>query len=269
MNNDLKIYCVTDKSLGKLENSNLFLAGVGKNIFSEKYIMSNKENNINSKERNYSELTFHYWYWKNLLKYEKTKWIGFCQKRRFWIKKDLEKNKISRNNLNDYLLTEIPKEYEHYESFLCEPIFVNNVKKIKMLKRGFRSLIKKPSILFNKNLQSLKFHFDMHHGFGNLDKAIDCLNDKDKNDFREYMSSNVSFNPHIMFITKVSVANKWFEDLFLWLSECEKIFGFKNLKGYETTRLYAYLAERYLSFWFKKYTKYKDWPWVLCDMSDN
>ena len=86
----------------------------------------------------------------------------------------------------------------------------------------------------------------MHHGDGNLDKAINCLHKKDQEDFRKYMLDNVSFHPHIMFITKSHIAEKWFTDLFDWLFKCEKIFGFENLKGYETTRLYAYLAERYL-----------------------
>ena len=268
MNNNLKIYCVTDKPLQKLENSHLNLAGVGKNFFSNKYISSDKEININSKERYYSELTFHYWFWKNLLEKEETQWIGFCQKRRFWIKEESKKFDISKKNLTEHLLKEIPEKLNNFESFLCEPIFVNNVKKIKMLKKGFRSLTNNPSIFFNQNLQSLKFHFDMHHGHGNMDKAINCLNENDKEDFRNYMSLNVSFNPHIMFISKPHIAKKWFKDLFSWFFECEKVFGFENLKGYDTTRLYAYLAERYLSFWFKKYTKYKDWPWTFCDMSE-
>ena len=39
------------------------------------------------KEKYYSELTFHYWFWKNKLKsYRNNDWIGFCQKRRFWLK---------------------------------------------------------------------------------------------------------------------------------------------------------------------------------------
>ena len=88
MSNNLKIYCVTDKPLKKLENSNLNLAGVGKNFFSDRYISSDEKININSKERHYSELTFHYWFWKNLLENEKSEWIGFCQKRRFWIKEN-------------------------------------------------------------------------------------------------------------------------------------------------------------------------------------
>ena len=66
-----------------------------------------------------------------------------------------------------------------------------------------------------------------------------------------------------MFISKSHIMNKWFEDLFAWLFECEKIFGFEVLKGYDTKRLYAYLAERYLSFWFKKYTKSLNWRWVF------
>ena len=46
---------------------------------------------------------------------------------------------------------------------------------------------------------------------------------------------------------------------------CENIFGFEKLKGYDTGRIYAYLSERYLSFWFKKYTKYKEQPWIFLD----
>ena len=99
-----------------------------------------------------------------------------------------------------------------------------------MLKKGFKSLIKKPSIFFKPEIQSLKFHFDMHHGDGNLDKAINCLHKKDQEDFRKYMLDNVSFHPHIMFITKSHIAEKWFTDLFDWLFKCEKIFGFENLK---------------------------------------
>ena len=55
-----------------------------------------------------------------------------------------------------------------------------------------------------------------------------------------------------MFIARPEIIDKWFLTLFTWLERCEDIFGFEGLKGYDTQRLYAYLAERYLSFWFKK-----------------
>ena len=46
---------------------------------------------------------------------------------------------------------------------------------------------------------------------------------------------------------------------------CEEIFGFEKLSGYETGRIYAYLAERYLPFWFKKYSKIRTWPIYFLD----
>ena len=58
-----------------------------------------KLNNIYYKEKYYSELTFHYWYWKNLIKLNDNGWVGFCQKRRFWIKSSSIKKKIDINNI--------------------------------------------------------------------------------------------------------------------------------------------------------------------------
>ena len=105
----------------------------------------------------------------------------------------------------------------------------------------------------------------MHHGYGNLAKAVNLLDKEDRHDFIEYLEANNKFNPHIMFIARKRIIDRWFGSLFPWLEECEKIFGFDKLKGYDTTRLYAYLSERDLSFWFKKYTKFKAHPWVFLD----
>ena len=63
--------------------------------------------------------------------------------------------------------------------------------------------------------------------------------------------------------TAKKIINDWFNDLFNWLFKCEKIFGFSTLKGYDQERLYAYLAERYLSFWFRKYTNFLEWHWTF------
>ena len=88
----LKIFCITNKEKPYLEKLDLDLVGVGKENFSKKYIQCLEGDNIQHKEQYYSELTFHYWFWKNQLKtYDENIWIGFCQKRRFWIK---EKKKI-------------------------------------------------------------------------------------------------------------------------------------------------------------------------------
>ena len=44
------------------------------------------------------------------------------------------------------------------------------------------------------------------------------------------------------------------------------MFGF-NLKGYNTIRMYTFLAERFLPYWFNKYTKCLEWPIVYCDIN--
>ena len=42
----------------------------------------------------------------------------------------------------------------------------------------------------------------MHHGYGNLDKAIDVLDKKERNDFREFTRSNTYFNRGNIDITR-------------------------------------------------------------------
>ena len=91
--NLLDIYCVTNKHVNFLKDINYKIGWVGKEDPLPNYINCNRKNNIFFKEKYYSELTFHYWYWKNLMNLKEDKWIGFCQKRRFWIKPDSEGKK--------------------------------------------------------------------------------------------------------------------------------------------------------------------------------
>ena len=87
----IKIFCVSNIESNLLEKLNLTLVGVGKKKFSRKYINIKNKKNIKEKEANYSELEFHYWFWKNRLSsFDDETWIGFCQKRRFWLKKKLK-----------------------------------------------------------------------------------------------------------------------------------------------------------------------------------
>ena len=267
-NNKLELFCVTNKRLKFLENSSYNLGWVGLEKAPENYLRCDNGINIFDKEKYYSELTFQFWYWKNKFDLNNENWIGFCQKRRFWLQ-DNKLEKPTSNDLDKKILKYAREEWNDYDAIICKPIKVNDIKKMKMIKRGFKSLIRNPKIFFNKNVQSIKFHFDMHHGYGNLDKAINVMNSNDRDEFREFVNQNVLFNPHIMFISKSKTLDKWFSDLFPWLFACEKIFGFKSLEGYDTTRLYAFLAERYLSFWFKKYTKSLEWHWVFNDNRKN
>ena len=270
MKDRLDIYCVTDKDLKFLRNLDYNLAAVGKNNFSERYIKCNHKDNIFYKEEYYSELTFHYWFWKNELKKylsDDQIWIGVCQKRRFWLQKKSTEN---NNNISkEDLLRHVPNEWSGYNSVICEPVNLQVSKYSKLIKKGWRNIINEPSILINKKKHSIKLHFDMFHGYGILEKAIDVMDSKDKKAFKNFIYNSDKFNPHIMFVAKPKIIDLWFKDLFKWLDDCEKVFGFKKLKGYETKRLYAYLAERYLSYWFKRYSDCLEWPYIFLDTEKN
>ena len=85
----LKIFCVTNKKLDFLKNSTYKIGWVSKDESLPNYILCDEGDNIFFKEKYYSELTFHYWYWKNLLEKESNdQWIGFCQRRRYWLQKN-------------------------------------------------------------------------------------------------------------------------------------------------------------------------------------
>ena len=129
-------------------------------------------------------------------------------------------------------------------------------------------MVKRPILFFNKRKRNIKFHFDMMHGKGNLDKAIKLLDQKDRDDFNTFVNREVSFNPHNMFICKsYKILDKYYSSLFPWLERCEKLFGF-DLDGYGLKRIYGFLAERFLSFWFSQNYKVKELPIIGKDLSD-
>ena len=242
--------------------------GLGNNIKSNAFLKDNTKDNISDRNPFYGEYSFHYWLWKNNLNELNHNWIGFCQYRKFWVKDKKDKKIKSFNDLDEQLLKNIPKEYDKFESILGEPLYVNQFRFSKFIKRNFLTMIKKPILFLDKKKRNLRFHFDMMHGRGNLSKAINLLEKTDKHDFEFFLDNSVSFNPHNMFICKSKeILKKYYQSVFPWLKRCEKEFGF-DLKGYGQRRIYGFLAERYMSYWFKKYTKFKIMPIIFKDISE-
>ncbi|MBL6857611.1 MAG: DUF4422 domain-containing protein [Pelagibacteraceae bacterium] len=267
---NLKIFCITLNPLHKdlINKLGYTPVGLGENSFQGEWLNDKTKKNIAEKNRYYGEYTFHYWLWKNNA-LDFNDWVGFCQYRKFW-KKDFSTFNIENFEiLNNSVLKEIPSDLNKYNSIIGENLFVNQLRFSKFVKHNLKTIIREPSLLFNKNKRTIKFHFDMMHGNGNLDKAIQILNTKDRNDFNDFVNTEVSFNPHNMFICKnKDILYSYYESLFPWLHECEKIFGFKDLKGFGLQRIYGFLAERYMSYWFKKYTRHVTLPILFKDISD-
>lgn len=276
----MKIYCITHKPLKSINDLGLTPFGVGASDFPKDFMVESKGENIADKNRYYSETSFHFWYWKNLLHLKpKDDWFGMCQYRRYFVKYEF-KDKIDNihsqgyyphinnlENLKKMLQLEPADEWNNFDVVLCEPWSVKVKSKVKLIKRGFRSLINDPSIMFNEKKQNIKLHFEMFHGYKNLQKAIKLLPNKDREDFVNYISSKNMLPGHCIFFAKNNdLINSFYTDLFSWLFECEKIFGF-NLEGYDNQRIYSFLTERYTPFWFNKYSKVKYWPWIYCDIT--
>ena len=241
--------------------------GLGEKNFGDEWFSDRPGINISKKNKYYGEYTYHYWIWKNYLDKIEDGWIGFCQYRKFWSLIEYKNEEINFNNLSSKVLKEIPKEFDNYESILGTPFFVNQFKLMKFIKHGSKIFVKKPQLFFSKKKRNINFHFDLMHGVNNLNRAIDLLDEENKDDFRQFVNSEVSFNPQNMFICKSKQKLKsYYENLFPWLERCEKLFGFENLQGYGLTRIYSFLAERFMSYWFRKNTKSKEMPIIFYDI---
>ena len=268
--NNLNIYCITLNPLHENLINKLGYApvGLGDKIFSSICTNDKSGNNIAHKNKYYGEYTFHYWLWKNN-QVNFDGWIGFCQYRKFWKKEYGNQHVSDFNSLNNIVLKEIPKNLDIYESILVDSMFINQFRLSKFVKHNLKTMLLKPNLFFNKNKRNIRFHFDLMHGHGNLDKAIQVLDQKERADFNDFVNSEVSFNPQNMFICKnKEILFSYYDSLFPWLANCEKIFGFKDLKGFGLQRIYGFLAERYMPYWFRKYTKHTTLPMQFKDIND-
>ena len=266
--NNISNFCLTlnPDHEDKIRMLSYIPVGLGDKVFSKNCLSDKLGQTISHKNPFYGEYTFHYWIWKNYLKDIKTDWVGFCQYRKFFIKED---NFSELNNFED-LNKSVIKYIEPNSNFDCIlgiKSSVENYKLSKIIKHHFFEFLRDPTKLILKKKRNLKFHFDLFHGKGNLDAAIDLLDDKNRSDFRFFMNSKTYFNPHNMFICKVEILKEYYEVIFPWLEKCERKFGFQNLEGYGLKRIYGFLAERFLSFWFTKNYTTKELPIIVKDLS--
>lgn len=270
--------CLYDDHLENVKALGYIPVGLGKNKFRSEWLRDNQGLNISDKNLYYGEYSFYYWFWKNKLnKIQENKWVGFSHYRHHWsnqnkIKSDELNLLINKNNFTSYVLKEPKSEWEDYDVILGDPMYINGHYKLtKIIKNSFSSLkiLSKNFSAFKKNNRNIKLHFDFFHGYGLMDKAINVLDEKEKNDFKEFVNNKHSFNRENMFICRSKkLMDEYFFSVFSWLERCEPIFGF-NLKGYAKTRIYTFLAERYISYWFNKYSKPLCWPIFFYDTNKN
>ena len=266
--------CLNSHHLENLKKLNYIPVGLGKNEFSNEWLRDNTGENISEKNSYYGEYTFYYWLWKNLLgKTSSGTWIGFSGYRYHWSQDNKihsdELNKIITNeNFSKFILKEIPNEWNNYDVILGEKMYVNNWKLSKIVKHAKGKFFCNPTFFLKKN-QNIKLHFDVFHGDGYLDKAISLMDKEERKGFEDFVLNECSFNrENLFFCRSPMIMDNYFKSVFKWLGKCEEVFGF-NSDAYSQKRIYAFLAERYLSFWFQKNTKYLVWPIFFYDTNVN
>ena len=248
----MNIFCISifNKNYDNFKRLKLIPVGLGNNKFNHNWINDKNGKSISLKNKNFGEYTFHYNLWKNkklTLKYKG--WIGFCSYRRFW-------TKISNNNITTFeqlekiIISEPPKTWKHYDVILGKPLKFKKIKNIKLIKKNFFEILKKPSMLYKDN--TLEDQFRVFHGSYYLDNAIDMLNKKYQKGFKKFLNGYFLY-PYNMFICKNPIIlSKFYDEIFPWLFKCENLFKNRDLSGYNKIRIYGFLAERFMPFWFLK-----------------
>ena len=103
----------------------------------------------------------------------------FLSYRKFFVKKNLKQNNLGFNDLNEILIHKIDNTDNNYDCILGNKFSVENFKISKIIKNHLVEFLKSPKLIFDKK-KSLKFHFDLFHGKGNLDSAIELLDEEIK-----------------------------------------------------------------------------------------
>ena len=161
--NNISFFCLTlnpnhEKIIKKMS---YIPVGLGDKKFSNECFNDKKGENISHKNEFYGEYTFHYWIWKNYLPKIKTEWVGFCQYRKFFVKKKIDERNINFENLKNLLINEINFLPENFDCILGTKFSVQNYKLSKILKNHLFDFFINPNILFDKRKRNLKFHFDL------------------------------------------------------------------------------------------------------------
>ena len=188
--NNLKMFCLTMKNnhLNKIKQLNYIPVGLGEDIIAKDFLRDNIGENISKKNPFYGEYSFHYWLWKNNFNGIDDSWIGFCQYRKHWLKNSINYEILDLNQLNENILKNIPEKIENFETILGEPLYINKFRFSKFIKRNLGKMLINPILFLDKNKRNIKFHFDMMHGNGNLDKAINLLERDNRDDFKTLLT---------------------------------------------------------------------------------
>lgn len=229
---NLTIYCTTIKYYKILDGLPNFIRplGLGSTTYPNHWYDEKKNFNISNLNKFYAEFTGLYWIWKNKLKeMSKNDLIGNCHNRVLWLDNlYLKKQKFSMSSLYSKLLKENNETVQENDVVQVQPI-----------------TFKKKNLLTD---------FNQVHKVDALKECLEFLSKDIKNDFIKHLNGYQLF-PHNMFITNVKFFEEYCEFIFPWLKKCMDYCNEKKICYGYNSRMPAFLAERFTSFWFNAFKK--------------
>ena len=227
----VKIFCTSIKYLKVIDKLPNYIQpiGLGINKFPDHWLDEKKGTNISYLNKHYGELTGLFWMWKNITpEMQDDDIIGNCHYRKLWLNNFYSKKiKMTFSSLNSKLFK--PDDH-NFTKIDCAQI--------------------QPIIFQNKNL--LEDFIDIHKT-DIIIKCADFLKNDNKDLFLRHLSEN-NLYPLNMFITKVKYFREYCDEIFPWLDKSLNLCLKKNLCTDYNLRLPAFLAERFTSFWFSKFS---------------
>ena len=227
---NLKIFCTSIYPYNLLDKLPSYIQpiGLGNNKFPSNWYNEKNGDNIKYLNRYYGELTGFYWVWKNLLgNFKNNDLIGFCHYRKLWLNFFLKKkNKNSINSVYSDLLNPENKVLKNNDVIQVQPITFSR--------------------------RNLFEDFEIIHKNSLLIKSLDFLKEPLRSDFSYFLNNNTLY-PLNMFITKKEIFSEYCNIIFPWLEKCFIFCKENNLLIDYNTRLPAFLAERFTSFWFRQF----------------
>jgi len=270
----LTIFCTSHKSINYLDKfyPSIQMVGCGNKFnFPTNWHLSSTKKNISEKFFSYADLVGHYYIWRNFLdKYNQDSWVGFSQYRRLWIKNKII-NDVELNLLDRIILTNIDESWNEYDAII-PPAFFFRKKKKEILKNIFLFPIKRDINLLKYKTTVLDQFAQTLGPFGKdlIFEIIQYLPTSESYDFLEFLKTRTYLSAHGMYISKVKIINQYSNLIFEWFLKCENIINKNNnLPLINNSRIFQYINERFLDYWFSKYYKVLRWPMIMYNLDKN
>ena len=198
----------------------------------EKMLRDNTGDNIASQNRNYGELTAHYWVRKNYLKEHNPEYVGFCHYRKWF--------DFQNQNLDEVAFAGHSMQYvkKHIKKYTYKRIY-NSIK-------DYDLILPKPYD-FAPNLM-VDIHPKIKDDIFLFAKALYNVYPECKKETEIFLKSDKMIVGTV-FVMKRELFEEWEDWIFPVLEEYKKITDITKYNGTYEERLCAFMYERFFNVW--------------------